>query len=90
MTDSQPATALEPRILNDKKSIPAIGFGSFPHHGEDSAEMVTNALDLGYRLIDTAFRYENEREVGEAALAGLAGVLVALTRSEKDGDTDAS
>ena len=32
----------------------------------------------------------DEREVGEAALAGLAGLLVALTRSEEDEDTDAS
>jgi len=58
--------ALAPRTLNDGHSIPAIGFGSYPHHGEDSDEMVTNALDLGYRLIDTALRYENEVEVGAA------------------------
>ncbi|GAA4663558.1 aldo/keto reductase [Frondihabitans cladoniiphilus] len=69
MPDIQPATALESRTLNDGRSIPAIGFGSFPHHGEDSDEMVTNALDLGYRLIDTAFRYENEKEVGSAVRA---------------------
>ncbi|TPW78297.1 aldo/keto reductase [Schumannella sp. 10F1B-5-1] len=58
--------ALAPRTLNDGNVIPPIGFGSFPHHGEDSDEMTTSALDLGYRLIDTALRYENEAEVGAA------------------------
>jgi 2,5-diketo-D-gluconate reductase A len=65
MTDTDQKT-LTSRTLNDGHIIPSIGFGSFPHHGEDSTEMVGNALDLGYRLIDTAFRYENEEEVGRA------------------------
>lgn len=66
MSDTDVTTALSPQVLNDGRSIPPVGFGSFPHHGEDSEEMVTNALDLGYRLIDTALRYENEAEVGAA------------------------
>lgn len=51
--------------LNDGVEIPHIGFGTFPHDGEDSAEPTRHAIEAGYRLIDTALRYENERGVGE-------------------------
>lgn len=51
--------------LNDGVEIPHIGFGTFPHDGEDSAEPTRRAIETGYRLIDTALRYENERSVGE-------------------------
>ncbi|BDZ47784.1 hypothetical protein GCM10025867_44980 [Frondihabitans sucicola] len=59
MTDTDQKT-LQAHTLNDGHRIPSIGFGSFPHHGENSTEMVGNALDLGYRLIDTALSYKNE------------------------------
>jgi len=52
--------------LNDGRSIPATGFGTYPLRGEEGVAAVTSAIDTGYRLLDTAVNYENEREVGEA------------------------
>jgi 2,5-diketo-D-gluconate reductase A len=52
--------------LNNGNSIPQFGFGVFLVEPEETAEAVTNALDAGYRHIDTAQMYGNEREVGEA------------------------
>jgi 2,5-diketo-D-gluconate reductase A len=55
--------------LNDGNAIPQLGFGVFQIEAEETAEAVTRALDIGYRHIDTAEMYENEREVGEAVRA---------------------
>jgi diketogulonate reductase-like aldo/keto reductase len=44
--------------------IPAIGFGTWPMRGETCAKIVTEALRIGYRHIDTAQGYSNEAEVG--------------------------
>jgi diketogulonate reductase-like aldo/keto reductase len=52
--------------LNDGQQLPAIGFGTYPLTGEDGIEAITSAIEVGYRLLDTAVNYENEREVGEA------------------------
>ena len=53
-------------VLNDGTAVPAIGFGTYPLRGEDGTDAIVGALETGYRLIDTAVNYENEREVGEA------------------------
>lgn len=53
------------KILNDGLKIPSIGFGTFGLNGEGAVESVKNAIDLGYRLIDGAFNYENEGAVGK-------------------------
>src|SRR6201988_1464835 len=45
--------------------IPAIGLGTWELRGRTCARLVAQALKLGYRHIDTAQVYENEREVGE-------------------------
>ena len=55
--------------LNDGRSIPAIGFGTWPLTGAEASRAVAAALEVGYRLIDTAARYENEKEVGAAIRA---------------------
>ncbi|NNG38695.1 aldo/keto reductase [Flexivirga sp. ID2601S] len=52
--------------LNDGSTLPAIGFGTYPLKGDDGVAAITSALQSGYRLLDTAVNYENEREVGEA------------------------
>jgi 2,5-diketo-D-gluconate reductase B len=44
--------------------VPALGFGTWLLTGEDAAEGVRDALEIGYRQIDTARAYDNEREVG--------------------------
>jgi len=52
--------------LNDGKTIPQLGFGVFQIDPGETAEAVARALDVGYRHIDTAEMYGNERGVGEA------------------------
>jgi len=52
--------------LNDGNTIPQLGFGVFQIDPEDTAEAVSEALRIGYRHIDTAEMYGNEKEVGEA------------------------
>ena len=59
-----------PKIqLNNGNSIPQLGFGVFQIPPEETAEAVTRALATGYRHVDTAQMYGNEREVGEAVRA---------------------
>jgi 2,5-diketo-D-gluconate reductase A len=55
--------------LNDGTTIPQLGFGVFQIAPEDTAEAVSTALEAGYRHIDTAEMYGNERAVGEAVRA---------------------
>src|ERR687885_1104026 len=55
--------------LNDGSAIPQLGFGVFQIEPKDTAEAVSNALKVGYRHIDTAEMYANEKEVGEAIRA---------------------
>jgi 2,5-diketo-D-gluconate reductase B len=50
-------------------TIPAIGLGTWELRGRTCARLVEQAIRLGYRHIDTAQVYENEREVGEALRA---------------------
>ncbi|MGH3459388.1 aldo/keto reductase [Aeromicrobium sp.] len=52
--------------LNNGVSIPQLGFGVFQVPPKDTADIVTQALDVGYRHIDTALAYHNEQGVGEA------------------------
>lgn len=55
--------------LNDGNTIPQLGFGVFQIEPGDTAEAVGEALEIGYRHIDTAEMYGNEKEVGEAVRA---------------------
>jgi 2,5-diketo-D-gluconate reductase A len=52
--------------LNNGVEIPAVGFGVFQTPPDETTEAVTTALEAGYRHIDTAAAYLNERGVGEA------------------------
>ena len=51
--------------LNNGVEIPQLGFGVYQVPPEDTADVVATALELGYRHIDTAQMYGNEREVGQ-------------------------
>ena len=51
--------------LNNDVTMPALGFGVFQTPPEETAASVEAALGVGYRLIDTAASYGNEREVGD-------------------------
>ena len=52
--------------LNDGTELPQLGFGTWEVPPRDTAATVTHALETGYRAVDTAAAYGNEREVGEA------------------------
>ena len=49
-------------------SIPSIGLGTWELRGPECRRAVREALELGYRHIDTAAMYENESEVGSGIL----------------------
>jgi 2,5-diketo-D-gluconate reductase A len=70
-----------PRLpLRGDTEIPQLGFGVFQVPPEDTADVVTRALETGYRHIDTAAGYRNEEGVGEAIRAsGLAREDVFVT-----------
>lgn len=59
-------TINDDRDLNDGTRIPAIGFGTSQLTGTAAVDAVVSAIEVGYRLIDTAVNYDNEEEVGEA------------------------
>ena len=61
MTVSQPKA-----LLNNGISIPLMGLGVYNMYDKEVEEAVIEALKIGYRLIDTASMYLNEKEVGNA------------------------
>lgn len=58
--------------LNDGRSIPQVGLGVWRTPADETAQVVKTAIDAGYRSIDTAAVYRNEKGVGEGVRA--AGV----------------
>ncbi|ARD74497.1 aldo/keto reductase [Staphylococcus xylosus] len=50
----------------DGKIIPQIGFGTYKLNGASGVHAIVSALNQGYRLLDTAYNYENEGAVGKA------------------------
>jgi len=70
-----------PRVtLNDGNSLPAIGFGTYPLRGDEAVAAIGSALEIGYRLIDTAVNYRNEADVGRAVRqSGLARDDIQIT-----------
>ncbi|KRK35207.1 aldo/keto reductase [Loigolactobacillus bifermentans] len=53
-------------ILSDGLQLPLIGFGTSGFRGAKAVQSISSALSAGYRLIDTAYNYENEGTVGAA------------------------
>ncbi|KAI0675285.1 D-xylose reductase [Trametes maxima] len=56
--------------------LPQIGFGTWKHYGEKATEAVYAGLTAGYRLIDGACDYGNEKECGEGLRRAIADVIV--------------
>jgi diketogulonate reductase-like aldo/keto reductase len=52
--------------LNDGLTLPVIGLGTYNLKGSMGVNAITSAINIGYRLIDSAYNYENEGTVGEA------------------------
>ena len=63
MTDD--SAQVPSHTLGDGFTIPAIGLGTYGLLGSAGAQSIAGAIGLGYRLIDTAYSYENEDAVGE-------------------------
>jgi len=53
-------------ILNDGLALPRVGFGTYTLNGAAGVQAILSAINIGYRLLDSAFNYENEGVVGEA------------------------
>jgi 2,5-diketo-D-gluconate reductase B len=63
--------------------IPSVGLGTWTLRGRDCARLVEQAIRIGYRHIDSAQMYGNEREVGEGVRAsGLRSEVVVTTKVE--------
>jgi 2,5-diketo-D-gluconate reductase A len=72
--------------LNTGAQIPQLGFGVFQIPPEGTAEAVRTALDIGYRHIDTAEMYGNEKEVGQGVRdAGLDRADIFITSKLNNG-----
>ncbi|GAA4482770.1 aldo/keto reductase [Microbacterium panaciterrae] len=61
-----------PFIAHNGFALPAQGLGTYDFRGEEGADAVRSGIESGYRLIDTAFNYENEGAVGW----GISGAAV--------------
>lgn len=75
------STPVVPRLtLNNGVTVPQLGFGVYKVDAADTERVVSEALEAGYRHIDTASAYGNEAAVGRAvAASGLARDEVFLT-----------
>jgi len=65
--------------LGDGRLIPQIGLGLWRTPDGEAAELVRTAVEAGYRLVDTAAAYGNERGVGEGLRSAEAGSSVFVT-----------
>lgn len=57
---------METLTLNNGIQMPLVGFGTWDVRGETGKQAILTALELGYRLLDTAQMYDNEEIVGQA------------------------
>ncbi|MFD2594981.1 aldo/keto reductase [Sphingobacterium griseoflavum] len=71
---------MEYMTLNDGQRIPLLGFGTYKATAATGVESVREALRQGYRLLDTAAKYENEEQIGEGIrLSGLSRKDIIVT-----------
>ena len=71
------ADTTNPRVeLNDGTRIPQLGFGVYQIDPAETEQAVSTALNTGYRHIDTAAAYRNERQVGQAVRTSSEQVYV--------------
>ncbi|CAN5464227.1 aldo/keto reductase [soil metagenome] len=79
-------STVPPITLNDGTTIPQLGFGVYQIAPEEAAGAVRTALEIGYRHIDTAEMYGNEKEVGQGVRdAGLHRGDVFITSKLNNG-----
>lgn len=71
MTTPRP-TQIPNLTFNDGTEMPQLGLGTYKLRGEECVRVIREAINLGYRHIDTASIYENEEEVGQAIAEAIA------------------
>ncbi|WP_292083932.1 MULTISPECIES: aldo/keto reductase [unclassified Brevundimonas] len=67
----------QPTVIASGVEIPLLGFGTWQLEAEDARRMVHEALRIGYRHIDTAWIYKNEKAVGDGIADAVAEGIVA-------------
>lgn len=67
----------QPTVTASGVEIPLLGFGTWKLEGDDARRMVREALRIGYRHIDTAWIYKNEKAVGDGVADAVAEGVVA-------------
>ena len=67
--------------LNNGVIMPKLGFGVYQTAPVETEKAVSEALETGYRLIDTAASYRNEEGVGAAVRAASAGKIYSSRRN---------
>ncbi len=73
--------------LNNDITMPLLGLGVYDMYNREAEEAVINALEIGYRLIDTAAMYNNEVEIGNAIRSSsVPRKEIFLTTKVADGD----
>ena len=76
-------------MLNDGRPMPRFGMGTYQIRDAEAATVVRRGLDLGFRLVDTAAIYHNERGVGEGYRDSGAFLTTKLWNDRQD-DADAA
>lgn len=66
----------QPTVTASGVEIPLLGFGTWELEGDDARRMVREALRIGYRHIDTAWIYKNEKAVGDGIADAVAEGIV--------------
>jgi len=70
--ETMTAAAVPTITLNDGTEMPQIGLGTWKLRGDDAVRIVREAIELGYRHIDTASSYGNEEAIGQAIRDAIA------------------
>jgi 2,5-diketo-D-gluconate reductase A len=89
MMSQTQATTIPTVTLNNGVKIPQLGFGVFQVPEEDTQRIVEDALEAGYRHIDTAAAYRNETGVGAAiAASGIPREEIFVTTKLRNGEQE--
>ncbi len=75
--------------LNDGRSMPQLGMGTWQIPDSQAAAIVRSGLDIGFRLVDTAAIYDNERGVGDG-YKGSDAFLTTKLWNDRQGDPEAA
>lgn len=67
---------IEDKVLNNGITMPSLGYGTWTLSNDEAEELVYNAIKIGYRLIDTAQYYGNEKGVGRGVRKAISEGII--------------